>query len=66
MDVTKEIAILAGIFRYDLARQGRTILIPDALIAATAVATAATLVTANVKDFPLTEVKAIRLSPSLE
>lgn len=49
--VTKEIAIRAGTLRYDLARQGRTILIPDALIAATAIVYGAVLVTANIKDF---------------
>jgi predicted nucleic acid-binding protein len=64
VDVTKEIAILAGTYRYDMARRGRTILIPDALIAATAIATAATLVTANIKDFPLAEIKTIRLDAS--
>src|SRR3954447_8338900 len=64
VDVTKEIAIQAGIFRYDLARRGRTILIPDALVAATAIVTSATLVTANVKDFPFSTIRAIRLSPS--
>jgi predicted nucleic acid-binding protein len=50
-DVTNEIAIRAGILRYDLARQGRTILTPDALIAATAGHYGAALVTANIKDF---------------
>lgn len=60
-DVTREIAIQAGIFRYDFARRGRTIFTPDALIAATAVITGAALVTANVRDFPMPEIEIIRL-----
>lgn len=49
--VTKDIAIKAGGIQHDLKRQGRTILLPDALIAATAIVHGAVLVTANVKDF---------------
>ncbi|MBA3450226.1 MAG: type II toxin-antitoxin system VapC family toxin [Chloroflexia bacterium] len=62
-DVTTEIGILAGILRYDLARRGRTIHIPDALIAATALVYGAALVTDNVKDFPMPEIKTVRLLP---
>ncbi|HEU0114635.1 MAG TPA: PIN domain-containing protein, partial [Thermomicrobiales bacterium] len=60
-DVTREIAIQAGNFRYDFARRGRTIFIPDALIAATAVIARAALVTANVRGFPMPEIEIIRL-----
>jgi predicted nucleic acid-binding protein len=60
-DVTKEIAIRGGILRYELARQGRTMLIPDALIAATAITYGAALATANIKDFPVPELATIRL-----
>ena len=59
--VTTEIAIRAGVYRYDYARRGRTILTPDALIAATAVVAGAVLVTTNVKDFPMPEVQLLRL-----
>lgn len=62
-DVTKEIAIRAGILRYDLARQGRTILIPDALIAATAIVYGAPLATANIKDFSVPGLVTLRLAP---
>jgi predicted nucleic acid-binding protein len=55
LDVTKDIAVRAGIFRFELARQGRILLIPDALIAAKAIAHRAILVTANIKDFPVSE-----------
>lgn len=60
-DVTREIAIQAGVIRYDFARRGRTIFTPDALIAATALMMGATLVTANVRDFPMPEIRIIRL-----
>ncbi|HEX5499235.1 MAG TPA: type II toxin-antitoxin system VapC family toxin [Thermomicrobiales bacterium] len=60
-DVTRAIAIQAGIFCYDFARRGRTIFTPDALIAATAVIGGAALVTANVRDFPMPEIEIIRL-----
>jgi predicted nucleic acid-binding protein len=62
-DVTRDIAIRAGILRYDLARRGRTMQGPDALIAATAIALGAALVTANVKDFLAPELEVIRLGP---
>jgi predicted nucleic acid-binding protein len=60
-DVTREIAIQAGVFRYDLARRGRTILIADTLIAATAAVYGATLVTANIKDYPMPNLRLLRL-----
>ena len=62
-DVTKEIAIRAGVLRYDLARQGRAILIPDALIAATAIEYGAALATANIKDFSVPGLALLRLVP---
>lgn len=62
-DVTTEIAIRAGALRYDLARQGRALFIADALIAATAIAYGAVLVTANLRDFSLTGVAGISLAP---
>jgi predicted nucleic acid-binding protein len=64
-EVTKEIAIRAGILRYDLARQGRTVQIADALIAATAVVHGAALVTANITDFAVTGLTTIRLKGEL-
>lgn len=54
-EITPAVAIRAGILRYDYARLGRTILIPDALVAATAEAVGAILVTGNVKHFPMPE-----------
>ena len=60
-EVTKEIAIRAGILRYYLAREGRTLQIADALIAATAVVHGAALVTANITDFAVAGLTTIRL-----
>jgi predicted nucleic acid-binding protein len=60
-DISREAAVLAGVFRYDLARQGRTLQIPDALMAATAVVTGSTLVTNNVKDYPMPNLRLLRL-----
>jgi predicted nucleic acid-binding protein len=54
-EVTTEIAVRAGSLRYDYSRRGRTILIPDAIIAATAIAVGAVLVTSNVKHFSIPE-----------
>ena len=53
--------MLAGVFRFDLARQGRALQIPDALMAATAVATGSTLVTNNIKDYPMPNLRLLRL-----
>ena len=60
-DISREAAVLAGVFRYDLARQGRALHIPDALMAATAIVTGSTLVTNNVKDYPLPILRLLRL-----
>jgi predicted nucleic acid-binding protein len=60
-EVTKEIAIRAGSLRYDLAREGRTMQIADALIAATAVVHGAALVTANITDFAAAGLTTVRL-----
>lgn len=52
-DVTRRIAIQAGIYRYHHARLGMTLSTTDTLIAAVAVSFGATLVTRNIKDFPM-------------
>jgi predicted nucleic acid-binding protein len=54
-DVTPQIAMQAGIYRFTFARRGTTLATTDAIIAATAVSVGATLVTGNVKDFPMSE-----------
>lgn len=50
-NVTRQIAMRAVMFRYDLARQGRSLTLADALIASRAVEYGVPLVTTNVKDF---------------
>jgi predicted nucleic acid-binding protein len=52
--VTRRIAIQAGIYRHDHARLGMTLSTSDTLIAAVAVSVGATVVTRNIKDFPMT------------
>lgn len=53
--VTHEMAILAGRYRREATRRGRTLHLPDALIAATARLGGATLLTRNTRDFALTD-----------
>ena len=60
-DISLEAAVLAGALRHDLARQGRALHVPDALIAATAIVSNATLVTNNIKDFPMPGLDLLRL-----
>ena len=48
----QETARAVGRYRYDYARQGRTLAIADTIVEATAVAEGATLITANIRDFP--------------
>jgi predicted nucleic acid-binding protein len=60
-EITRPIAIQAGIFRYHHARLGVTLSTTDTLIAAVAVSVGAIVVTRNIKDFPMNEVSVIRL-----
>ncbi len=52
-EITREAAKQAGRFRYDFARRGIPLSSADTLIAATAMEEVATLITANVRDFPM-------------
>ncbi len=61
---TERSAIRAGVYRFDLARQGRTISTTDALIAAIAVEAGAIIATENVKDFPMPDVRVVSLRAS--
>jgi len=51
----------AGRFRYDFARQGVTLPTTDTLIAAVALEQRATIVTSNVRDYPMDEVALLPL-----
>jgi predicted nucleic acid-binding protein len=56
-EVSASIAGRAGYLKNAAAKQGITILLPDALIAATVIENGLTLVTDNVKHFPMQEIK---------
>lgn len=60
-DISREAAVLAGSLRYEQARQGRALHIPDALMAATAIIANATLITSNVKDYRMPGLKLLPL-----
>jgi len=54
-------ATQAGEWRYRYAREGRALATTDCLIAATAQAHDATLVTGNIRDFPMPELRLLTL-----
>jgi tRNA(fMet)-specific endonuclease VapC len=56
-DVSLVVAKEAGRYSYEFARRGTPISTTDTLIAATAIAEDATLITANIKDFPMEEIQ---------
>jgi predicted nucleic acid-binding protein len=61
-DTTRSIAMIAGDYRYTFKHSHqKKLLTPDALIAATARHQQATLLTNNVKDFPMTDITVERL-----
>ncbi len=54
---TREAALRAGRYQAEWARKGRTIETPDGLVAGTARAHGAVLVTHNTEDFPMRDVR---------
>ena len=56
-EITREIAKEAGRYRYEFARRGATLSTADTLIAVTAIAGGAILITANTRDFPMEEIE---------
>jgi predicted nucleic acid-binding protein len=60
-ETSLEAARQAGLYRYQYARQGETIATNDALIAAVAVAVRATIVTGNVRHFPMSDIDVLPL-----
>jgi predicted nucleic acid-binding protein len=61
IEVTQEIARQAGSLKYNWKRKGVTIDIPDAIIAATTLNLNLCLATDNVKDFPMPELRFMKL-----
>ncbi len=57
---TPEAAYRAGRYQADWARRGHTIETPDALVAGTARAYGAVLVTHNTDDFPMRDLRVVR------
>lgn len=55
--MTREVARLAGVYRYDYARRGQQLSTPDTLVAALAVIRDAVLVTSNERHFPMPELQ---------
>lgn len=56
-EISREIAKEAGRYRYEFARRGTPLSTTDTLIAATAIAEGATLITANTRDFPMEDIQ---------
>jgi predicted nucleic acid-binding protein len=52
-DIDKDSARIAGLYRYELSRSGQTLTTTDALIAAVALQKHATLLTSNIKHYPI-------------
>jgi predicted nucleic acid-binding protein len=63
-DISRGVARRAGRLRFDWARQGTTLALPDVLIAATALEHGLTLITDNRKHFPMPELAPYLLSTS--
>ncbi|MDP9220701.1 MAG: PIN domain-containing protein [Actinomycetota bacterium] len=60
LETTKQAATRAGRYQADFRRRGRTLHTADALIAGTARAHGAILVTDNADDFPMRDVRVVR------
>ena len=56
-ETTPTIAKEAGRYRYEFARVGTTLSATDSLIAAVAIANGATLITNNLRHFPMSEIR---------
>ena len=57
LPTTKEAALRAGRYQHDWQRRGRTIHLADALVAGTARAHGAVLLTDNTADFPMRDIR---------
>jgi predicted nucleic acid-binding protein len=57
LETTREAATRAGRYQSEFSRKGKTVRLADALIAGTARAHGAILVTDNVRDFPMADIR---------
>ena len=64
IDMGTEIAGRAGDYVREYRAQGKTLSVPDAIIAATAVQYGMTLVTFNARDFPMAGLEVFPMQPS--
>ncbi len=60
-EISREMAIQAGTWRYDFARQGTSLTTADTLVAAVAQEQEAVIVTNNLKDYPMPGVRLLPL-----
>lgn len=61
-EMTAQAAKRAGAYRYEFARKGMSLSVADTLVAAVAAENNATVVTGNVKDYPMQEVRTLASS----
>jgi predicted nucleic acid-binding protein len=61
-EITKPAAVRAGEYRYEFARSGQILSTMDALVAAVARENQATIVTSNVKDYPMADIQLLPLT----
>lgn len=59
--ITKKASVQAGIFRADYQKKGKQLSTADALIAAVSISEQATVVTNNIKDYPMEEVSLLQI-----
>lgn len=57
IDITPDIAKKAGLLQREWRKRGKTLLLPDLLLAALAIVQDVVLITQNIKDFPMKDIK---------
>lgn len=59
-EIPQDASKMAGNYRFDFTKRGVTLTTTDTLVAATAIKHGATLITANVKDYPMEEIELLQ------
>lgn len=62
-EITRPMFLTAAHYRYEFARKGIALASPDTIVAAVALHRKATLLTGNVKHFPMPDIAVERLGP---